>query len=136
MKVKEVLLKLKNEDYRFRVMLDEWTSGMNWRFFNVNEHTIINTDNDIVGITTDGASVMKKVGRLIEPLQQLCYAHGVQLGITDVIYKNNVESNEEEEFEDPELNTNRSAEEAEVLYDNPDNYDDSRSDYIETKKMR
>ncbi|GBP00554.1 hypothetical protein EVAR_17476_1 [Eumeta japonica] len=30
---------------------------------------------------------------------------------------------DEEEFEDPELNTNRSAEEKEVLGDNPDNYD-------------
>ncbi|GBP55622.1 hypothetical protein EVAR_35857_1 [Eumeta japonica] len=159
MKVKEDLLKLKNEDYRFTVTLDEWTSGINRRFLNVNVHTVINCqptdwniglarifgsmssescvqllkeklsefdlslDNDIVGITTDGASVMKKVGRLIEPLQQLCYAHGVQLGITDVIYKKTVQSNPEEEFEDPELNTNRSAEEEEVLGDNPDNYD-------------
>lgn len=162
MKVTEDLLKLRNEDYRFTVTLDEWTSGMNRRFLNVNVHTVINSqptywniglarvfgsmssescvqllkeklsefnlslDNDIVGITTDGASVMKKVGRLIEPLQQLCYAHGVQLGITDVIYKKNVESNAEEpeeEFEDTELNTNRSGEEEEVLDDNPDNYD-------------
>ncbi|GBP55689.1 hypothetical protein EVAR_18981_1 [Eumeta japonica] len=83
----------------------------------------LSLDKDIVGITTDGASVMKKVGRLIEPLLQLCYAHGVQLGITDVIYKKTVQSNPEEEFEDPELNTNRSAEEEEVLGDNPDNYD-------------
>lgn len=71
----------------------------------------------------DGASVMKKVGHLIESLQQLCYAYSVQLGITDVIYKKNVESNEEEEFEDLELNTNRSAEGQEVLDDNLDNYD-------------
>ncbi|CAH2107368.1 unnamed protein product [Euphydryas editha] len=141
MKVKEDLLKLKNEGYWFSVSLDEWTFGMNRRFLNVNVHTIINSqstqwnilarifgsmssescvqllkeklsefnlslDNDIVGITTDGASVMKKVGRLIEPLQQLCYAHGVQLGITDVIYKKNVESNEEEEIEELELNHN------------------------------
>ncbi|KAL4705474.1 hypothetical protein ACJJTC_017334, partial [Scirpophaga incertulas] len=86
----------------------------------------LSLDNDIVGITTDGASVMNKVGRLIEPLQQLCYAHGVQLGIVDVIYKKNVESNAEEpeeEFEDTELNTNCSGEEEEVLDDNPDNYD-------------
>ncbi|GBP97937.1 hypothetical protein EVAR_71113_1 [Eumeta japonica] len=159
MKMKEDLLKLKNEDYRFTVILDEWTSGINQRFLNVNVHTVINCqptywniglarifgsmssescvqvlkeklsefdlslDKDIVGITTDGASVMKKVGRLIEPLLQLCYAHGVQLGITDVIYKKTVQSNPEEEFEDPELNTNRSAEEKEVLGDNPDNYD-------------
>ncbi|CAH2095899.1 unnamed protein product [Euphydryas editha] len=83
----------------------------------------LSLDNDVVGITTDGASVMKKVGRLIEPLQQLCYAHGVQLGITDVIYKNNAESNEEEEIEELELNKNRSTEEEEVLEDKPDNYD-------------
>ncbi|GBP55453.1 Putative uncharacterized zinc finger protein 814 [Eumeta japonica] len=131
MKMKEDLLKLKNEDYRFTVILDEWTSGINQRFLNVNVHTVINCqptywniglarifgsmssescvqvlkeklsefdlslDKDIVGITTDGASVMKKT----------------------------VQSNPEEEFEDPELNTNRSAEEKEVLGDNPDNYD-------------
>ncbi|CAH2104720.1 unnamed protein product [Euphydryas editha] len=159
MKVKEDLLKLKNEGYRFSVSLNEWTSGMNQRFLNVNIHIIINSqptqwniglarifgsmssescvqllkeklskfnlslDNDIVGITTDGASVMKKGDRLIEPLQQLCYAHGVQLDITDVIYKKNVESNEEEEIEELELNTNDSTEEEEVLDDNPDNYD-------------
>ncbi|GBP40859.1 RNA-directed DNA polymerase from mobile element jockey [Eumeta japonica] len=81
----------------------------------------ISLDNDIVGISTDGASVMKKVGCLIEPLQQLCYAHGVQLNMTDVIYKKNVESKAGEKFKDSELNTNRSAEE-EVLDDNPDNY--------------
>ncbi|GBP03109.1 SCAN domain-containing protein 3 [Eumeta japonica] len=164
MKMKEDLLKLKNEDYRFTVILDEWTSGINQRFLNVNVHTVINCqptywniglarifgsmssescvqvlkeklsefdlslDKDIVGITTDGASVMKKVGRLIEPLLQLCYAHGVQLGITDVIYKKTVQSNPEEEFEDPELNTNRSAEEKEVLGDNPDNYDANKAE--------
>ncbi|KAJ2937212.1 hypothetical protein O0L34_g19209 [Tuta absoluta] len=30
---------------------------------------------------------MVKVGRLITPYQQLCYAHGIQLAIVDVIYK-------------------------------------------------
>ncbi|GBP90834.1 hypothetical protein EVAR_55335_1 [Eumeta japonica] len=59
----------------------------------------LSLDKDIVGITTDGASVMKKT----------------------------VQSNPEEEFEDPELNTNRSAEEKEVLGDNPDNYDEDLS---------
>lgn len=32
---------------------------------------------------------MVKVGRLVNRLHQLCYAHGVQLGIIDVIYKKN-----------------------------------------------
>lgn len=43
---------------------------------------------DIVAICTDGASVMCKVGRLLETEQQLCYAHGIQLAVLDVVYKN------------------------------------------------
>lgn len=40
-----------------------------------------------VCICTDGASVMKKVGRLVEVEQQLCHAHGIQLAVLDVLYK-------------------------------------------------
>lgn len=47
----------------------------------------LSLDDDVVNITTDGASVMTKVGRLISPLQQLCHAHGIQLSIIDCIYK-------------------------------------------------
>ena len=42
---------------------------------------------DIVCICTDGASVMVKVGKIIEAEQQLCYAHGVQLAVLDVLYR-------------------------------------------------
>lgn len=35
---------------------------------------------------------MVKLGRLIQPYHQLCYAHGLQLGILDVIYKKAAES--------------------------------------------
>ena len=42
---------------------------------------------DIVCIVTDGASVMVKVGSLIETEQQLCYAHAVQLAVLDVLYR-------------------------------------------------
>ena len=42
---------------------------------------------DIVAIVTDGASVMVKVGKLITAEQQLCYAHGIQLAVVDVLYK-------------------------------------------------
>ena len=42
---------------------------------------------DIVAICTDGASVMCKVGKLIKAEQQLCYAHGIQLAVIDVLYK-------------------------------------------------
>ena len=47
----------------------------------------LSLNNDIVCINTDGASVMTKVGKLIQAEQQLCYAHGVQLGVLDVLYK-------------------------------------------------
>lgn len=43
-------------------------------------------DYDIVAITTDGASVMKKVGKIINADQQLCLAHGIQLAILEVLY--------------------------------------------------
>jgi len=38
----------------------------------------LNLSRDIVCICTDGATVMKKVGKLIDAEQQLWYAHGVQ----------------------------------------------------------
>ncbi|CAH2105485.1 unnamed protein product [Euphydryas editha] len=127
MKVKEDLLKLKNEGYRFLVSLDEWTSGMNRRFLNVNVHTIINSQPTQwnIGLARIFGSMSSEscVQLLKEKLSEFCYAHSVQLGITDVIYKKNVESNEEEEIEEFELNTNRSTEKEEVLDDNPDNYD-------------
>jgi len=47
----------------------------------------LSLDADIVCVVTDGASVMKKVGKIISAEQQLCYAHGVQLAVLDVLYK-------------------------------------------------
>ncbi|GBP72417.1 hypothetical protein EVAR_33108_1 [Eumeta japonica] len=59
----------------------------------------IDLDEDIVAITTDGASVMVKTGSLVPAFQQLCYAHGLQLGILDVLYKKN-ESIRQEPIDD------------------------------------
>ncbi|GBP95670.1 hypothetical protein EVAR_67876_1 [Eumeta japonica] len=59
----------------------------------------IDLDEDIVAITTDGASVMVKTGSLIPAFQQLCYAHGLQLGILDILYKKN-ESIRQEPIDD------------------------------------
>jgi hypothetical protein len=47
----------------------------------------LSLSDDIVATCTDGASVMCKVGKLIEAEQQLCYAHGVQLAVIEVLYK-------------------------------------------------
>ena len=47
----------------------------------------VNLEKDIVVITTDGCSMMKKLGRSISSLHQLCYAHGLQLMIQDTFYQ-------------------------------------------------
>jgi hAT family C-terminal dimerisation region len=47
----------------------------------------------IVGMTTDGASVMVKVGKLVDALHQLCFAHGLQLAVVDVLYKKKTKLN-------------------------------------------
>ena len=42
----------------------------------------------VVSIVSDGASVMKKLSKISQPNYQLCYAHGMHLGVCDVLYKN------------------------------------------------
>lgn len=54
----------------------------------------LDTDTDIIGMSTDGASVMVKVGKLMNCYQQLCFAHGLQLAVVDVLYKKNEEKAE------------------------------------------
>ena len=48
----------------------------------------IEFEKDVISITTDGCSTMKKLGRIVPTFQQLCYAHGLQLAIQDVFYRN------------------------------------------------
>ena len=48
---------------------------------------MLNYDEDVVCITTDGVSVMQKVERLSNCDQQFCIVHGIQLGVLDVLYK-------------------------------------------------
>ena len=40
----------------------------------------------IVAVTTDGASIMVKLGQNIDPLHQTCLAHALHLAVCDVIY--------------------------------------------------
>lgn len=47
----------------------------------------LNLSKDIVCISTDGASVMVKLGKLIDVAHQLCFAHGIHLAVIDVLYK-------------------------------------------------
>ncbi|CAH0560586.1 unnamed protein product [Brassicogethes aeneus] len=64
----------------------------------------LNSDTDIIGMTTDGASVMVKVGKLMSCYQQLCFAHGLQLAVVDILYKRN----KEKEVEHQEIASNES----------------------------
>ena len=90
---------------------------------------------DIVAITTDGCAMMRKLGRIIQPFQQLCYAHGLQLVIQDIFYRSKptspklilttTDSDEDEEVfdEDEEdggfivLNTPEQENSTELCYD-------------------
>ena len=47
----------------------------------------LSLQSDIVATTTDGASVMVKLGENIPSLHQLCHSHGCHLAVCDVLYK-------------------------------------------------
>ena len=47
----------------------------------------LDLDSDVVCITTDGCPLMLKVGKLIGCLHQLCFNHGLQLSVIDVLYR-------------------------------------------------
>lgn len=47
----------------------------------------IKLQSDIVAITSDGASVMIKFGRLSPAHQQICYNHGIHLAVMEVMYQ-------------------------------------------------
>jgi hypothetical protein len=136
---------LKEKGQRFSLSFDEWTSQKNHRYINLNVHHIETHFNlglirihgsctaehcielvlkqlkkfetDIIGITTDGASVMVKVGRLLPCYQQLCFAHGLQLAVIDVLYKKKIhkgiehtEIDESDEYDDGDMETNEGLE--------------------------
>lgn len=47
----------------------------------------IDMKRDIISITTDAATVMKCLGKSLGTHQQLCYAHGLHLAVTDNLFK-------------------------------------------------
>lgn len=101
-----VLREKKAEGMRFAVVLDEWTSVGNckymnvvifWgrgQFFNLGLVRITKGDADTLlkvltglllkyeimldeDVTTDGAAVIIKFGKLFKPIHQLCYAYAI-----------------------------------------------------------
>ena len=47
----------------------------------------VSLDRHICGGTTDGASVMVKMGESLPIVHQICLTHGIHLAVVDVIYK-------------------------------------------------
>ena len=47
----------------------------------------LSLETDVVATTTDGASVMERMGKDLPSLHQICMAHGLHLAVTDVLYK-------------------------------------------------
>ena len=59
----------------------------------------LDIENHIVGVTTDGASVMTKFGKNYKFIHQLCHSHGAYLAVNDVMYsKCDSQSTDENEF--------------------------------------
>lgn len=75
----------------------------------------VSLTNDVVCITTDGASVMEKLGYTSPSEYQLCFAHAIHLAVVDVIYKkkgkNNNQSTNDKDIEDD-------------VFDDDDDYDE------------
>ena len=51
------------------------------------EEFSLDLEKDVVGMTSDGASVMVKFGRLSPGYLQLCYNHGIHLAVVNIIYE-------------------------------------------------
>ena len=61
----------------------------------------INLMSDIVCSSTDGASVMVKYGKLLDPVMHMqCYNHAYHLAVIAFLYKSEVQEDIEEELED------------------------------------
>ena len=67
-----------------------------------------------MAIMTNGASVVKKDGRLLVANQKICFAHGLQRALVDVIYKKREFAKNQPEFKD-EFSDSDSSENDKIL---------------------
>ena len=57
----------------------------------------LSLEKHIFGVVTDGASMMKKLARLMGVEHQICHSHGLHLAVCDILYKWTQQEDEEEE---------------------------------------
>lgn len=88
----------------------------------------------VVGMTTDGTSVMKKLGQKSGIFQQLCHPHGSHGATIDVLYKqsHNQSSDGEDENEEDDI-----YEEEKIKDSNAENEgdDDCICDWVEDQSV-
>lgn len=77
----------------------------------------LDAEHDIVGLVTDGASVMIKTGKILgkQIFHQLCHAHGYHLTVGDVLYNKKNEATDDDTRSDEEN----------VVFDNDDEENES-----------
>lgn len=71
---------------------------------------------DIIAFTTDGASVMVKMGKNFDGHHQLCFAHGIQLAVLDVLYKSQYQSTPNPNPEQQDIELDYDSEDSEENY--------------------
>ena len=55
----------------------------------------LTVENHILGVVSDGASMMKKYARLLGVEHQICHSHGLHLAVCDLLYKSIPQENSE-----------------------------------------
>ena len=76
----------------------------------------VDIDKDIFSMTTDGASVMTKLGKsyISVPFHLLCQAHGLHLAVTDLLYKKKSKSTADSSTELEEIFSQQSIQDDQV----------------------
>ena len=75
---------------------------------------------DVVGVTTDGASVMTCFGCLVDSHHVTCYAHALHLAVQDVFYSDKKKKKTSETTQDPECGDIEAEEEIGDISDSED----------------
>ena len=86
---------------------------------------------NIITITTDGASVMKKAVKLTNANHQLCMAHGLQLAVIKVLYNNNLDKIEDEQTNHVDFPDVSNNENSDSDYDEDDENNDNGLEIIQ-----
>lgn len=84
----------------------------------------------IAAVTSDGASVMVKFGRMVPYFHQLCYNHGLHLAVQDVLYR----SDSACETDDALISDSEDSDSDDEEGESPNETDDAETDAMDNGK--